>query len=580
MNQANSAKIETIGGRYKVVRLLGAGGMGSVYEAIDSATNQRVAVKVIIAEIAQNQTLMGRFEREARAAAAIDTIHIVKVLDAGQDPGTGQPFMVMEYLDGEDLQQILKRLGPVSPDLVMRVAYQACMALQKAHEQKIVHRDIKPANFFLARGPGGERVVKLLDFGVAKVKADPQSTELTAGLTRTGSMLGSPLYMSPEQARGHKDIDYRSDIWSLGIVLYQALAGRTPHQDTDLLGELLILICTEAPQPLQEIAPWVPPDIASLVHRALRFNPRERFQSAGEMLAAVAPLLGQGNRISEDMLRPLGPHERGAVAARLDTASIHDAPPPRRSATTGSGSMQAVPASYPGPPSYSGGIPPGPPSYSGGIPPGPGSYPGANPMMAQGGTPFPAPGYPGATTAAGAFGTTVGPQGAVYQPAGGMAPPPQRSSAVPVIAAASVIAVALGGVALYRFASPAPSAPIATATAAVQAPPLPGGKTLTVKVVILPAEAKVEVEGTQVTPKDGLVEVSGQLGTVHKVKVSSGGDERTVEVVVTENGALPAKIDLAQGTKPAAATATAPRPGGPRPASTGGGVKPVLRTDR
>ena len=316
---ARLEKDSLIGGRYRVVRLLGAGGMGSVYEAIDASTGARVAVKVITAEAAASEVLMSRFAREAEAAAAIDTPHIVRVLGSGRDEERHLPFLVMEYLDGEDLHQLIKRLGALSPDLALRIAAQACLGLQKAHEARIVHRDIKPANFFLAQMANGERVVKLLDFGVAKIKSDPTaaSSADAAELTRTGSMLGSPLYMSPEQARGRRDLDHRSDIWSFGVVLYASLCGHTPHRDTDLLGELLILICTEAPEPLQVAAPWVAPELASLVHRALRFDPAERFQSAGEMRAAITALLPGDARIHEQMLRPLGDGERAARIFRL-----------------------------------------------------------------------------------------------------------------------------------------------------------------------------------------------------------------------------------------------------------------------
>ena len=225
----------TIGGRYRVVRRLGQGGMGSVYEALDEQGN-RVAVKVIMTELANNTTLVGRFAREARTASEIDTLHIAKCIDAGTDPLTGQPYLVMELLDGEDIDQLDARLGPLPADLALRIAAQACMALVKAHEARVLHRDIKPANLFLHR-QGNHRIVKLLDFGVAKVKPEvSRSNAETAGLTRTGSMLGSPLYMSPEQARGYKDIDFRSDLWSLGIVLYKMLSGRTPHDDTYELG--------------------------------------------------------------------------------------------------------------------------------------------------------------------------------------------------------------------------------------------------------------------------------------------------------------------------------------------------------
>ena len=142
---------KVVGQRYEIVRLIGAGGMGSVHEAVDAVTGARVAVKLITAEVAKNVTLMGRFEREARASAALDTPHIVKVLDAGTDAASELPFLVMELLEGEDVQQLIKRLGPLPPDLALRIVAQACLGLDRAHEARIIHRDIKPANFFLAR---------------------------------------------------------------------------------------------------------------------------------------------------------------------------------------------------------------------------------------------------------------------------------------------------------------------------------------------------------------------------------------------------------------------------------------------
>ena len=227
--------------------------MGSVYEAEHTSTGRRVAVKVIsTGDLTRDEALIGRFQREARAAGAIDTQYITQVLDAGVDRESNLPFLVMEYLSGEDLSVLLKRLGPVAPDLALRVVAQACLGLQKAHDAGVVHRDIKPANLFLAKRDAGEVIIKLLDFGIAKVKMDQAQDAETAALTRTGSMLGSPLYMSPEQARGNnKDIDHRADIWSLGVVLYQALAGKTPWNDITALGQLILAICQDTPASVQ-----------------------------------------------------------------------------------------------------------------------------------------------------------------------------------------------------------------------------------------------------------------------------------------------------------------------------------------
>src|SRR5262249_38663240 len=156
------------------------------------------------------EDLVGRFRREVRAAAAIATPHIVRVLDTGVDTASGTPFMVMEYLSGEDLQALLDRVGILSPEAASRIVAQACDGLARAHAAGIVHRDVKPANLFLAREEGGAITVKLLDFGIAKVRAGGSVEGTTTGLTRTGGLLGSPHYMSPEQARGLRDIDHRS----------------------------------------------------------------------------------------------------------------------------------------------------------------------------------------------------------------------------------------------------------------------------------------------------------------------------------------------------------------------------------
>jgi eukaryotic-like serine/threonine-protein kinase len=182
------------------------------------------------------------------------------------------------------------------------------MGVAKAHEAGVIHRDIKPANIFLAQGVGGAvgvRTVKVLDFGVAKIRRDPGDVGgdgTSGGLTRTGSILGSPLYMSPEQARSVKNIDHRSDLWSLGVVLYQSLAGRTPFDHISGLGDLILALCSELPPPVQQFAPWVSPDIARIIDQALRIDPRERFQTATEMLDAVQELLPVGSELRDEML--------------------------------------------------------------------------------------------------------------------------------------------------------------------------------------------------------------------------------------------------------------------------------------
>lgn len=307
-----------IGGKYEVLRQLGEGGMGAVYEARHMGTGRRVAVKVIGAQaLAVGGEALTRFEREARASGAIDSEHVVQVLDSGVDEVTGNPYMVMELLAGEDVQQLLRRIGPLSPEAALRVVAQACIGLQKAHAAGIVHRDLKSANLFLQRRDNGAVIVKLLDFGIAKVRADQFANAGDHGLTRTGAMIGSPLYMSPEQAKGSKDIDHRSDIWSLGVVLYEALTGAAPNAELTTIGELIIAICAGTPRPIQEVAPWVSADVAAIVHRALSSEPAARYATAAEMQAACTALLPNGFALDEAALAPVSPQQRRTTAPRL-----------------------------------------------------------------------------------------------------------------------------------------------------------------------------------------------------------------------------------------------------------------------
>ncbi|HVY47703.1 MAG TPA: serine/threonine-protein kinase, partial [Minicystis sp.] len=311
-----------VDGRYEIRTLLGAGAMGAVYEAAHTGTGRRVAIKVINSgDVNKDQKLVGRFQREAKAAGAIDTQHITQVLDTGVDRESGLPFLVMELLRGEDLQNLFRRLGAIQPEFALRLVAQACIGLQKAHDAHVVHRDVKPANLFLSERDDGDLVVKLLDFGIAKVKMDQANETESAGLTKTGSMIGSPLYMSPEQALGSKSIDHRTDIWSLGVVLYQALTGRTPFQHIDALGQLIISICHEAAPPVQHFSPWVPDEVVQIVERAMMRDAGERYQSAAEMLDAVRTLLPGGWSITPDMLVPM------TAEARRSAISLRPPPP-------------------------------------------------------------------------------------------------------------------------------------------------------------------------------------------------------------------------------------------------------------
>jgi serine/threonine-protein kinase len=515
----------TLDGKYRINKLLGAGAMGQVYEAEHTATGRRVAVKVINSpDLVKDGTVVGRFQREARAAGSIDTQHITQVLDAGVDRDTGLPFLVMEYLNGEDLSALIKRLGPLAPELALRVVAQACLGLQKAHEAGVVHRDMKPANLFLAKRDAGEIIVKVLDFGIAKVKMDAAHDTENAELTKTGSMIGSPLYMSPEQARGDvKHIDARADIWSLGVVLYQSLCGRTPYGHLTALGQLIIAICSEWPKHIQEMAPWVPPNVASIVHRCLRHNADERYQTASEMFQAIRAQLPNGWSISEEMMIPLEDTARHQVASKLALTSALSAaqtavnPPPASAATNDA----IVQRSMPPPP-----LLPAPSRSKAGL------GVGAAALLGVG--------------VAGAYLFTRPPAPRPEPPIVALATaPPETSAPAPVVVPSATATV------------------VAAATPADTAP-------RRVKVVIMPSDASIEIEGEKAIAKSGLLEFSGTLGSVHRIRIFKGKNETTTDVIITEAGPSPPKIELTfGGPKPATSTGSAAPTAAPAPTRPG-----------
>ncbi|MEM9874275.1 MAG: serine/threonine-protein kinase, partial [Myxococcota bacterium] len=232
---------EIIDGKYRIVRPIGEGGMGAVYEGENTRIKRRVAIKVLHAAVAEKTEVVRRFEREAQAAGTIGSEHIVEVLDLGNLP-SGERFMVMEYLDGEDLTQRIERLGRLTPEQSLPLLLEVLAGLAAAHEAGIIHRDLKPDNIFILTSKAGRAdFVKILDFGVSKFS----SLDDEMSMTRTGAVMGTPYYMSPEQAKG-SPIDARSDLYSVGVVLYQMLTGRVPF-NAGSFNELLFKIALESP---------------------------------------------------------------------------------------------------------------------------------------------------------------------------------------------------------------------------------------------------------------------------------------------------------------------------------------------
>jgi serine/threonine-protein kinase len=272
----------TLGGRYRVLRAIGHGGMGSVYEA-EGAAGARLAVKILDRQWAKDEVVAGRFAREARAASAVASDHIVRVLDGGTEGGC--PYLVMELLEGEDLGGRLRRRRHLELDEALDIVEQVLVGLVAAHAAGIVHRDLKPDNVLLVPRAGDVDRVKIVDFGMSKLHRPAGSTK-PLPLTRRGVVLGTPFYISPEQARASPDLDARSDLFSVGAMLFECLTGRPPFTG-ETYEQVLLRICTEDAPDVRRWAPEVPDALAALVARSLEREPDARWASADEMLAAV-----------------------------------------------------------------------------------------------------------------------------------------------------------------------------------------------------------------------------------------------------------------------------------------------------
>ncbi len=271
---------DMVAGKYRIDRLLGEGGMGRVYVATHQILRKSVALKVMAERFVVDADAVERFFREAVASTKIDHPAIVIIFDA--DVHDGAPFMAMELLEGEDLEQRLAREGRLSLQETLRIARPVLSALDAAHRVGVIHRDIKPPNIFLARRPNGVVTPKLLDFGIAKHLNDPAFDRLT----QTGSILGTPLYLPPEQARADSTIDHRADIYGMGVTLYHCLSGGTPWL-ANTLGDLISQMFSSPPRPLAELAPDVPPEVCDWIHRCLSLEPEGRPESAGVLLEGL-----------------------------------------------------------------------------------------------------------------------------------------------------------------------------------------------------------------------------------------------------------------------------------------------------
>ncbi|HYP97143.1 MAG TPA: serine/threonine-protein kinase [Polyangiaceae bacterium] len=310
--------------RYLVLRSIGKGGMGSVYE-VEDTNGQHFAAKVVSAGMVNaSPTALERFAREARTASDITSPNVARTVDAGSDEALGMPYIIMELLHGQELSALLKKEGALEPQVAVRLVLQGASGVAAAHERGIVHRDIKPANLFLQIDDQTEEVtVKVCDFGVAKrtrvAEANNAASQLS--LTRTGGMLGSPMYMSPEQAKNAKAVDERTDVWSLSVVLWEALSGQRLWGGQTSLGELIVAICTEPIPQLDVVASWVPRDLARVVHRGLERDPNLRPSSVRAFIESLSVFSGGTDRVQKSQLVAMTVAERGALQMKVNISA-------------------------------------------------------------------------------------------------------------------------------------------------------------------------------------------------------------------------------------------------------------------
>ena len=302
---------QVLDGKYRIVRRLGEGGMGSVYEGENLRLARRVAIKVIAPELAQNPEVAGRFRREAKVASSIANDHIVRIYDVDADSQHGL-YLVMELLRGEDLARRLRRERDLPVEVACAIAYHIALGLDAVHAARVIHRDLKPANVFLHEVADGTTVAKLVDFGISKSIEQPDGAAETA-LTRVGTVVGTLQYMSPEQARG-APLDGRTDLWSLGCVFYELLAGRAAYPIARSLADAYKQLMLGTPPRLALIAPWVPAEVVALVEGCMQPDLDKRVPDAftfAQRLALAMPGVDLGGSVFKPEAPPSLPPIEG-----------------------------------------------------------------------------------------------------------------------------------------------------------------------------------------------------------------------------------------------------------------------------
>jgi serine/threonine-protein kinase len=310
---------QIIAGKFVVEQVLGVGGMGVVVSAKHAQLGQKVAIKFLRKDAAKSQEAVNRFLREARSAVGLQSAHVVRVMDVGV-LDDGMPYMVMEYLQGTDLNRVLEERKTLPAQEAVDYVLQGMEAIAEAHALGIVHRDLKPANLFLTRSPDGSPLVKVLDFGISKAADTMRPQEQS--LTSTSAIMGSPLYMSPEQLRSSKNVDVRTDVWALGVILYELLAGQPPFVADTVTG-LCAKIAADPATPLRAVNPVISVSLDAVVMRCLEKDMAKRYPTVADLALALHPLASpEGKRAAERIARIGKPLETsGSYAASSGTPS-------------------------------------------------------------------------------------------------------------------------------------------------------------------------------------------------------------------------------------------------------------------
>ncbi len=289
---------QILAGKFRIERVIGEGGMGIVAEATHLKLDERVALKFLRREVMRMPDVVARFDREGRSAVKLKSEHVARVMDVGHTED-GIPYMVMEYLEGKDLAQMLTEYGPLPITDAVEYVIQACEGVGEAHARGIVHRDLKPENLFLAQRSDGWRTVKVLDFGISKaVLVGPSSVDLSSN--NTSSIMGSPYYMSPEQLRSTRTVDHRADIWSLGVVLFELLTGMTIFDETKEFTELVADILEAPHRKLRAFRPDAPQGLEDVIDRCLEKDRTRRYQNVAELAVGLLPFAPKRARVTAE----------------------------------------------------------------------------------------------------------------------------------------------------------------------------------------------------------------------------------------------------------------------------------------